>query len=96
MVFFVPEDGNYSFRVLGYEGDTGNYEAILVGSDLVFFELAVGDLVIGRFGEDSLIEYYIGVEDGETLTIFAETEDDVDLVLEILDFDDNILAEIDD
>lgn len=96
MLFRVPEDGNYFFRISGFEGDTGSYEAILVGSDLVFFELAVGDLVIGRFGEDSLIEYFIGVEAGETLTIFAKTEDDVDLVLEILDFDDNLIASMDD
>jgi hypothetical protein len=96
MLFQVPEDGNYFFRVVGYEGDTGNYDAVLVGSDFVFFELAVGDLIIGRFGEDSLIEYFIGVEAGETVTLFAKTDDDVDLVLEILDFDDNLIASVDD
>lgn len=96
VLFTVPEDGNYSFRILGYEGDTGSYEAVLVGSDFVFFELAIGDLVIGRFGEDGFIEYFIGVEAGDTLTIFAKTDDDVDLVLEILDFDDNLIASVDD
>jgi hypothetical protein len=96
LLFRVPEDGNYFFRILGFEGDTGGYEATLVGSDLVFFELAIGDLVIGRFGEASLIEYFIRVEAGDTLTIFAKTDDAVDLVLEIWDFDDNPIASIDD
>jgi hypothetical protein len=95
LLFFPPEDGNYYFRIIGFEGSTGEYDVTLVGSDLTFFELAIGDLVIGRFGENSFIEYFIGVDDDQTLTLFAETGDEIDLVLEILDFDDNLLATAD-
>lgn len=95
IVFFVPEDGNYSFRVLGYEGSTGTYDVNLVGSEFTYFELAVGDLVIGRFGENSLFEYYIGGVAGDEISFTAKTDDDIDLILQLVDFDDNIMAEAD-
>ena len=96
IVFFAPEDGNYSFRVIGYEGSTGTYDINLIGSETVYFEIAVGDLVIGRFGDNNLFEYYIGGEAGDVINITAKTEDDVDLVLELVDFDDNTLVAQDD
>ena len=95
IVFFVPEDGNYSFRVLGYEGSMGSYAITLIGSEFVYFELAVGDLVNGRFGENSLFEYYIGGETGDQISFTAKTDDDIDLILTLVDFDDNIMAEVD-
>jgi len=96
LLFTVPEDGNYYFRVMGFEGSTGTYDITLVGSDLVTFETAVGDEIIGRFGSDGYIEYYIGADAGDTINLTATTEDDVDLILEIWDFDDNVLAKVDD
>ncbi|PJF33383.1 MAG: hypothetical protein CUN57_02330, partial [Phototrophicales bacterium] len=74
---------------------TGPYDFALVGSDFVIFELAYGDTVYGRLGGD-YIEYIIGLDPGDELVLTAETEDDIDLVLELLDFDDNILASADD
>ncbi len=97
IIFFVPEDGNYSFRVLGFEGSVGAYDINLIGSESVYFELAVGDLVIGRFGENNLFEYYIGGVAGDEVSFTVKTDnDDIDLVLQLVDFDDNIMAEADD
>lgn len=96
LLFTVPEDGNYFFRVIGFEGSTGSYDITLVGSDLVFFELAKGDLIIGRFGPDSYMEFFVGADAGETIALTAKTDDDIDLILQFLDFDDVVLAEVDD
>ncbi|MBE2222286.1 MAG: hypothetical protein IAF02_12135 [Anaerolineae bacterium] len=95
IIFVAPEDGNYSFRVLGYEGATGTYDINLIGSEFVYFELAVGDLVNGRFGDNNLFEYYIGGSAGDTVSFTAKTDDDIDLVLKLVDFDDNVLVEAD-
>jgi len=96
LLFTVPEDGNYYFRIVGFEGSTGSYDITLVGSDLVTFETAVGDQIIGRFGPDSYMEYMIRASAGDTINLVAKTEDDLDLILQIRDFDDNVLAEADD
>jgi len=95
VVFFVPEDGNYKFSLVGYAGSTGAYDVTLIGSEFVYFELAVGDLVIGRFGPNSLFEYYISGTAGDTVNITIKTEDGIDLILELMDFDSNILASAD-
>ena len=95
-IFVAPDDGNYLFRVSGYEGSTGAYDINLIGSETVCFELAPGYLVIGRFGDKNLFEYYIGGAAGEQVTFTAKTEDDVDLILQLTDFDGNIIASVDD
>ncbi len=95
VIFLVPEDGNYKFKLIGYEGSTGAYDVTLIGSEFVYFELAVGDLVIGRFGSNSLFEYYIGGAAGDTVNLTIKTEDSIDLILELTDFDSNILASAD-
>ncbi len=96
LLFTVPEDGNYYFQVVGFEGSTGTYDITLIGSDLVTFETAVGDQIIGRFGPAGFIEYTIRVDAGDTINLMAKTEDEIDLILQISDFDNNILAEVDD
>lgn len=94
-VFSVQEDGNYYFLVKGFEGGFGAYDATLLGSDFVIFELAVDDRVIGRFGPDGVIDYlYRGVA-GETVVFTAETNDELDLVMELTDLDDNSLLTVD-
>ncbi|MEJ2746658.1 MAG: hypothetical protein P8183_01880 [Anaerolineae bacterium] len=95
-VFTVPEDGNYYFLVKGFEGSFGSYDATLLGSDAVIFELAVGDGVIGRFGPDGLIDYFYRGAAGDTLVFTAETNDDLDLVMELTDLDNNVLQTVDD
>ncbi len=96
IVFTVPEDGNYYFQVKRFEETAGDYEATILGADTVIFELAVGDGVIGRFNEDGIIEYLFRGAAGSVLVLTAETDDELDLVLEILDMDDNSLAQVDD
>lgn len=95
MAFTVPEDGNYYFQVTRFEETAGDYEATLLGSDTVIFELATGDSVIGRFNDDGIINYIFRGSAGDTLVLTAENSDDLDLVLDIEDMDDNSLAQVD-
>ena len=95
LLYTVPEEGNYYFLVKGFEGGAGDYEATLLGSSTVIFELALGDEVVGRFDEDAIIDYlYRGVA-GDTILITAESNEELDLTLELSDLDDNILVTVD-
>ena len=94
-IFSVPEDGNYYFQVKGFEGAFGEYDATLLGSDFVIFELAVGDGVIGRFGADGVIDYIYRGTAGDTVVFTAESEDDLDLLMTMADLDDNVLLTVD-
>lgn len=97
LVFVVPADGNYDFVVTGFEGSLGAYDVTLLGPSSVLFELAYGDLIIGRLAEgpDGYIEYMFGAEAGDVIDFTIETEDDIDIIFSIVDADDNILAEVD-
>ncbi len=91
--FEVPESGNYYFLVNGFDGSTGTYDAAFVGSETVIYELAVGDEVYAKFGEGALLQYYLGGDPGDTVTIMIEPDPDTDVVLRITDLDGNILVE---
>ncbi len=95
LVFTVPEDGNYYFLVTAYEGSAGDYEATLLGSDFVLFELAVNDGVIGSFGDDAILSYVFRGYAGDKITFTVETYDDIDLTLELEDLDGNVLMTAD-
>jgi hypothetical protein len=95
MEFEVPEDGNYYFTITPFEGSIGNYEIALIGSEFVIFELAIGDEVFGRFGETNLLQYYLGGESGDVVTINVEPDEETDVVIRILDLDGNELANLD-
>lgn len=97
LAFEVPEDGNYYFAVSGFEGATGTYDITLLGPPTVLLELAFGDTVRGQFGEDNFIEYWFSPLVDDTIVIKAVAlDEETDIVLEILDVDDNVVAEIDD
>ncbi len=96
MVFVVPEDGNYYFLVSRFEETAGDYDATLLGSNLVIFELAIGDGVIGRFSDDGIISYIYRGTAGDKLVVTAENNDELDVVLEIEDLDGNVLLQVDD
>lgn len=95
-IFTVPEDGNYYFLVIGFEGAYGEYDATELGSDYVIFELAYGDGVIGRFGPDGLIDYIFRGTAGDTVIFTAETSDELDLMMTMTDLDDNLILSVDD
>lgn len=94
--FSVPEDGNYSFRVKGFEGALGSYEVRLLGSDRTIFELAYNDVVNGRTGADGFIEYAVNGLAGDIMTVAVEPDSAIDVVIEIRDQGDNVLVEVDD
>ena len=94
-LFSVPEDGNYYFQVKGFEGSFGTYDATLLGSDFVIFELAAGDGVVGLFGDDGVIDYIYRGSAGDTIIFTAESEDDLDLMMTMSDLDDNVLLTVD-
>jgi hypothetical protein len=96
LVFVTPADGNYFFEVSGFEGEIGDYDVTLLGSDVVLFELAQDDLVFGRLDIGGFIEYMYGGVSGEIIEIWAESGDEIDLVISVVDADGNVLAEVDD
>ncbi len=93
--FTVPEDGNYYFQVKGFEGSFGQYDATLLGSDFVIFELAVGDGISGEFGTDGVIDYIYRGTAGDTVVFTAESGEDLDLLMTMSDLDDNVLLTVD-
>ncbi|MCB8973695.1 MAG: hypothetical protein H6654_09065 [Ardenticatenaceae bacterium] len=100
-VMLIQESGVYSFRVLNsqddFAGNTGDYEVTLFGTPEVVFELAYGDSVDARTNPDGLIDYYIRGTVGDSMVINALPDDDsIDLIIEVLDLDENVLATIDD
>lgn len=104
--YIVPEDGNYYFSVTGFVADeenseggsgTGDYEVMLFGSDFVASETVSGDTVRGVFSpEDGIIEMTYGAVPGESVILTLEVAGDADGVIEVMDFDENILASVDD
>jgi hypothetical protein len=100
-VMIAEESGTYSFRILNsvddFAGNTGEYEVVLFGSPEVIFELAYGDFVDARTNEEGLVDYVISGLAGESLVVNVASDDDtVDMIIEILDLDENVLASIDD
>lgn len=101
-VMLLPETGTYSFRVLNsvdeeFGGNTGDYEVVLFGSSEVVFELAYGDVVDARTNPDGLVDYVISGSVGDSMVINVVSDDDsVDMIIEVLDLDENVLASIDD
>jgi hypothetical protein len=95
VTFIVPETGNYYFKVLGFEGQGGDYTMIMSSSPTTIFELAFGDTVEGRLGEDGSIEYAVRVSSDEELVVEVEPDAETDAVLDLLDLDDVVLANTD-
>lgn len=93
--FIVPETGNYYFAVSGFDGQAGDYEITLTGSPLVIFELALGDFVEGMFGEEAFLEYGLRLDPDQTVLIAVQADPEVDAVIELLDLDENVLADAD-
>ena len=99
-VMIIEETGTFSFNVLNsiddYAGNTGEYQVTLFGTPEIVFELAYGDVVQARTNEFGLIDYVIGGIVGDSLVVNVTPDNNsVDLIIEILDLDDNILASVD-
>lgn len=96
-VNFVPtQSGNYFFRILGFDGAGGTYTITLNGPPLTVFELLPGDQISGDLGESTQIEYYIRLNEGESITVNAVPDQDTDVVVEVLDLNDTVLESADD
>lgn len=101
-VMIAEETGTYSFRVLNsqdeeFGGNVGDYQVLLYGSPEIVFELAYGDFVDARTNAEGLVDYVISGTTGETMVVNVASDDDsVDMIIEILDLDENVLATIDD
>lgn len=100
-VMIASETGTYTFRVLNsqdeeFAGNTGDYEVVLFGTPEVVFELTYGDFVDARTNPDGLIDYVISGQPGDSVVLNVISDDDsVDMIIEILDLDENVLASID-
>ena len=100
-VMITEETSTYSFRILNsqddFAGNTGDYEVMLFGTPEIVFELAFGDMVDARTNQDGLVDYVMSGAPGDSVVINVLSDDDsVDMVIEVLDLDENVLASIDD
>ncbi len=100
-VMIAEETGTYSFRILNsqddFAGNTGDYQVLLYGTPEIVFELAYGDFVDARTNANGIVDYVISGTVGETMVVNVASDDDsVDMIIEIMDLDENVLASIDD
>ncbi len=93
--FAAAQSGNYFFRVLGFEGQGGTYTITLSGPPSAIFELLPGDQISGDLGNGASIDYYIRLEADESIMANVVPDGEVDVVVEILDFDEVVLASAD-
>ena len=93
--FIVPQTGLYFFNVVGYEGQSGDYTVTLSGDENVIFEVAYDDVVEGVLGDAGFLEYRMRLDAGETARFTVQSDETLDAVVEMLDLDDNSLAEAD-
>lgn len=90
--FTATDAGSYYFKVLGFEGQGGDYTITLNGPPEVIFELIAGDRVTGDLGQNSFIDYHVRLQSGETVQIDVQTDPDTDIVAALFDLDGNQLA----
>lgn len=101
-VMIAEETSTYSFRVLNsqdeeFGGNTGDYQVLLYGTPEIVFELAYGDFVDARTNGNGIVDYVISGTVGDAMVVNVASDDDsVDMIIEILDLDENVLATIDD
>lgn len=95
VTFTAAQTGNYYFKVLGFEGQGGSYSVTLSGSPGVIFELVTGDQVSADMGQSTSIDYHVRLAPGATLQLDASPDSDTDIVLEVLDLSENLLASAD-
>jgi hypothetical protein len=101
LAFIAPESGEYLVRVLNSQDegvDTGDYEVTLMSSTEVVFEIVLGDLIDAQTNSEGLVDYrFFAGSNGGPITFEVVPDDEaIDPVIEILDFDGNVLASVDD
>ncbi len=104
--YLISEDANYYFQVVGFVPDEdsseggeniGEYSVTMLGATTTVFELAYGDSVAGQLAtDDGISEYSLSGLAGDTITLTASSDENIDVTLEIVDLDGNSLADIDD
>ncbi len=95
-VFQSPELDNYYFLVTMVDDTIGNYDVMVSGSNNVIFELLSGDVVYGRVAEGIAISYGYDGTAGDITTFILESDDHMDMVINLEDLDDTILVDMDD
>ena len=93
--FVAPATGNYFFVVRPAPATEGAYAVTLAGTDNVLFEITYDDVVQGTLGEEGFLEYFLRLAPGETVQLGVESDSEVDPVLEILDVEEQIVADVD-
>jgi hypothetical protein len=96
VTFTATQIGNYYFKILGFEGQEGAYSINLIGPPTTLFELAIGDQVEGQMDEAALIQYTLRINPSDEILIRVTPDADTDVVVELSDLEDNVLAEVDD
>ena len=96
LVFQATELDNYYFLVTTVDDTVGTYDALLTGSDSVIYELIAGDFIVGRVADGAEISYGYAGTAGETAVFTLESDDHMDMILNLEDLDGNVLVDMDD
>ncbi|MCO5195967.1 MAG: hypothetical protein M9930_22135, partial [Anaerolineae bacterium] len=94
--FTAETDDIYYFVVRSFDENPGSYDVLITAPASAIPDVAVGDLVNGKIEEDGYLEFgYLG-DAGERFAVEVIPEQALDVIVQILDFDNNVLAEVDD
>ena len=93
--FTALESDLYFFIVSSVDGSTGGYTAYMYTGPDAIPDVAIYDWVNGKLPEDSYIEYGYFEDAGSKVRVRVTPADTLDIVLQILDVDDTLLAETD-
>jgi hypothetical protein len=94
-IFTAGENGLYYFIVSGVDGSTGGYTAYMYTGPDAIPDVAIYDLVNGKLPEESDIEYGYFEEAGSKVRVRVTPAEALDIILQIVDADDKLLAETD-
>ena len=96
IVFYAEELDNYYFLVTSFDGGVGGFDLILSGSAYMIPEIFVDDGIIGRVVDGEVLSYGYYGEAGTTVSFTIESDENMDMIINLEDLDENILVDMDD
>jgi len=96
LIFYAEELDNYYFLVTAFDGGVGGFDLTLSGSENIISEIFVDDGIVGRVVDGEVLSYGYYGEAGTTVSFVIESDENMDMVINLEDLDGNILVDMDD